>query len=222
MHIGMAADHGGFTLKVKRTETLRAVVACSQSQEKFLICQQTPDISEVCIFSGSHFLMTSSLKHQYFQHHKDSRPVNTVLARLMLKIVCSNRSKRKEKSHGNHADYNPDSHVSWRFSPPAPQEMGILSQRRTRIGPKTTKRVKMTTLIIVLIIVAAVTVFSVQNAIPVAISFLFWKFEASLAIVLFLCVLTGVAIGVIGASLFKKKLSRNKQTSIDRENTHAL
>jgi uncharacterized integral membrane protein len=76
--------------------------------------------------------------------------------------------------------------------------------------------------IIVLIIVAVVTVFSVQNAIPVAISFLFWKFEASLAIVLFLCVLSGVAIGVIGASLFKKKLSRNKQTSIDRENTHAL
>jgi uncharacterized integral membrane protein len=50
----------------------------------------------------------------------------------------------------------------------------------------------MITLIIVLIIIAVVTVFSVQNAIPVVISFLFWKFEASLAIVLFLCVLAGV------------------------------
>ncbi|RJP50765.1 MAG: LapA family protein [Anaerolineaceae bacterium] len=100
--------------------------------------------------------------------------------------------------------------------------MGTLSQRQTRIDPKTTKRVKMSTLIIVLIIVAVVTVFSVQNAIPVAILFLFWKFEASLAIVLFLCVLTGVAIGIIGVSLFRKKLSRNKQASIDRVHTHAL
>jgi len=79
---------------------------------------------------------------------------------------------------------------------------------------KTTKRVKMTTLIIVLIIVAVVTVFSVQNAIPVAISFLFWKFEASLAIVLFLCVLAGTIIGGSAASLFRKKLSRKKQNSI--------
>ena len=149
-------------------------MVCSQSQEKFLTSQQTPDISEVCIFSSSHFLITFSLKHQYFQHHRYARPVNTVLARLMLKysyVVTVQREKKK--SYGNHADCNPDSHVSWRSSHLAPQqEMGILSQRRTRIDPKTTKRVKMTTLIIVLIIVAAVTVFSVQNAIPVAISLL--------------------------------------------------
>ena len=76
----------------------------------------------------------------------------------------------------------------------------------------------MITLIIVLIIITVVTVFSVQNAIPVAISFLFWKFEASLAIVLFLSVLAGVVIGVSAASLFRMKFSRKKQTSIDREN----
>jgi len=80
----------------------------------------------------------------------------------------------------------------------------------------------MITLIIVLIIIAVVTVFSVQNAIPVVISFLFWKFEASLAIVLFLCVLAGLVIGVSAASLFRMKLSKKKQTSIDRENARSL
>jgi uncharacterized integral membrane protein len=81
---------------------------------------------------------------------------------------------------------------------------------------------EMITLIIALIIITVVTVFSVQNAIPVVISFLFWKFEASLAIILFLSVLAGVVIGVSAASLFRMKLSRKKQTSIDRENARSL
>lgn len=80
----------------------------------------------------------------------------------------------------------------------------------------------MITLIFVLIIITVVTVFSVQNALPVVISFLFWKFEASLAIVFFLSVLAGVVIGVIGASLFRMKLSRRKHTSNDRENARSL
>ena len=68
----------------------------------------------------------------------------------------------------------------------------------------------MVTLIVVLIIITVVMVFSVQNAIPVTILFLFWKFEASLAIVLFLSVLAGVAIGVSASSLFKMMLSKKK------------
>jgi uncharacterized integral membrane protein len=68
----------------------------------------------------------------------------------------------------------------------------------------------MITLIIVLIIIAVVTVFSVQNAMPVVISFLFWKFEASLAIVLFFSVLAGVVIGVSAAPLIRMKLSKKK------------
>ena len=43
---------------------------------------------------------------------------------------------RKEKSHGNHTACHPDPNVDWRASHLAPQqEMGILSQRRTRIDP---------------------------------------------------------------------------------------
>ena len=42
----------------------------------------------------------------------------------------------KEKIHGNHTDCDPDPNVGWRYSHLAPQQkMGILSQRRTRIGP---------------------------------------------------------------------------------------
>jgi len=64
----------------------------------------------------------------------------------------------------------------------------------------------MITLIILIIIIAVVTIFSVQNAIPVVISFFLWKFEASLAIVLFLTGLAGVVIGVSATYLFRIKL----------------
>ena len=68
-------------------------------------------------------------------------------------------------------------------------------------------------LIVVLLIIALAAVFSFQNAVPVVISFLFWKFEASLAIVLFLSVLAGVIIGLGAASLFKMKLARKAGAS---------
>ena len=70
----------------------------------------------------------------------------------------------------------------------------------------------MITPIVVVIIVALVTIFSVQNASPVVMSFLFWKFEASLAIVIFLCLLSGVVIGAIIASLVLAK--RRKKGSV--------
>lgn len=65
----------------------------------------------------------------------------------------------------------------------------------------------MATIILLLIIVAVVAIFSVQNAIPVAITFLFWKFEASLAIVIFLSVLAGMIVGAIIVSLLRIKPS---------------
>lgn len=49
-------------------------------------------------------------------------------------------------------------------------------------------------LICALFIVAAVALFLIQNALPVSITFFFWKFQASLAIVIFLSVLTGALI----------------------------
>lgn len=49
---------------------------------------------------------------------------------------------------------------------------------------------------IVILLVTVVAVFSVQNATPVGvITFLFWKFEANLAVVIFLSLLAGLLNG---------------------------
>ena len=63
----------------------------------------------------------------------------------------------------------------------------------------------MATLIILLIVLSLVAIFSVQNATPVIITFLFWKFEASLALVIFLSAFSGIIAGAIFASLLRRK-----------------
>jgi uncharacterized integral membrane protein len=55
----------------------------------------------------------------------------------------------------------------------------------------------MGTLFFVILLFALVVVFSVQNALPVAVTFLLWKFEASLAVIIFLSLLTGMIIGAV-------------------------
>jgi len=55
----------------------------------------------------------------------------------------------------------------------------------------------MSLLIFALIIIVLVAAFSLQNAALVTISFLLWKFQASLAIVIFLSVLIGATIATI-------------------------
>jgi uncharacterized integral membrane protein len=78
-------------------------------------------------------------------------------------------------------------------------------------------------LIVVAIIVAVVVIFSVQNASPVVITFFFWKFEASLAIVVFLCVMAGVLIAWIIAYLasirkyFRKRALAATGKSVDKD-----
>ena len=61
---------------------------------------------------------------------------------------------------------------------------------------------------IIVIIIALVAVFSVQNADPVDFKFLLWEFKASLAIVIFLSVLTGLIAGVIITFLLRAKPKR--------------
>lgn len=55
----------------------------------------------------------------------------------------------------------------------------------------------MVSLILLLIILAVIIIFSVQNAMPVTVSFLKWDFQASLAIVIFLAILSGSVITLI-------------------------
>jgi len=70
----------------------------------------------------------------------------------------------------------------------------------------------MSLLIFALIIIVLVAAFSLQNAAPVTISFLLWKFQASLAIVIFLSVLIGATIATIIAFWLK---FRKKEQKLD-------
>jgi uncharacterized integral membrane protein len=55
----------------------------------------------------------------------------------------------------------------------------------------------MIAILLAIIIIAGVAAFSVQNAVPVEVSFLYWKFKASLAVVIFLSLLIGVLLTMI-------------------------
>lgn len=58
-------------------------------------------------------------------------------------------------------------------------------------------RWSMLLLIVAIITLAVVVLFSVQNASPVAVSFLLWQFEASLAVVIVLSFLLGMVAGMV-------------------------
>ena len=74
----------------------------------------------------------------------------------------------------------------------------------------------MITLVIVLTAVCLMIIFSVQNAAPVVVSFLSWKFEASLAVVILLCVLTGILVGGATVSFWRLKRSIKNRKAIAR------
>ncbi|KAF0181083.1 MAG: hypothetical protein FD164_1634 [Nitrospirae bacterium] len=69
----------------------------------------------------------------------------------------------------------------------------------------------MLSLVLAIIVLAAVVVFSVQNASPVAVSFFLWRFEASLAVVIFLSVLAGVIIGLLLSAAYSMKRTGRKR-----------
>ena len=68
----------------------------------------------------------------------------------------------------------------------------------------------MAVVILLLAVIFIAAIFSIQNALPVAVTFLFWEFEASLAIIVFLSMLCGMLAGVIIVSLLKRKASAKK------------
>ncbi len=49
-------------------------------------------------------------------------------------------------------------------------------------------------LILAAIIAVAIALFAIQNATPVVVSFLLWRFESSLAVVIILAITAGIAI----------------------------
>ena len=72
-------------------------------------------------------------------------------------------------------------------------------------------------LIIGFIAVSLVAIFSVQNAAPVVITLFLWRFEASLAIVIFLSALTGALTAIVIYSSLKVK----KAVAIKRQPVEA-
>lgn len=64
-------------------------------------------------------------------------------------------------------------------------------------------------LVFIICIVILVAIFSTQNSQPVSFSFLLWKFQASLAIVIFLSMLSGIVLGVL-ASFFIRLSKKRK------------
>lgn len=85
----------------------------------------------------------------------------------------------------------------------------------------------MATFFLAVLIIAVAVIFSAQNAITVTLKFVTWQFSASLAIVVFLAVLTGMVImGLLwmGAS-FRKRLKKEEKspdmaTKEDGPSTH--
>jgi len=65
-------------------------------------------------------------------------------------------------------------------------------------------------IVFIICIVVLVALFLTQNSQPVAVSFFAWKFQASLAIVVFLSALSGVIIGVV-ASFFVRLAKKRKE-----------
>ncbi len=65
-------------------------------------------------------------------------------------------------------------------------------------------------LVLALLVFAVAVVFSAQNASPVTLAFINWHFSASLAIVVFLAMLTGMLVmGLFWIGVgFKKKLNK--------------
>jgi putative membrane protein len=75
----------------------------------------------------------------------------------------------------------------------------------------------MTTIILLFLIIAVVATFSAQNATPVAVSFLSWHFEASLAVVIVLSLLVGIVTGMVLLSWIRLKRSMSQKKSSGEE-----
>lgn len=77
------------------------------------------------------------------------------------------------------------------------------------------------TFIFIIVIIVVVAAFSAQNAAPVAVSFLTWHFEASLALVIVLSLFSGVIIGMglLSALRLRRSIRTRRKKSAATENS---
>jgi lipopolysaccharide assembly protein A len=74
----------------------------------------------------------------------------------------------------------------------------------------------MAVLLVVIVLVAGLVIFSVQNASPVSVAFLIWHFDASLAIVVFLALIAGIIIMAVISSVLRLRRHRRKLLGDER------
>ncbi len=75
-------------------------------------------------------------------------------------------------------------------------------------------------LCIAVLVIAAVVIFSVQNAAPVSVAFLMWRFGASLAVIVFLAFVIGIVVAVIFGLAFRvKSAARRRSQKAESEKT---
>lgn len=79
----------------------------------------------------------------------------------------------------------------------------------------------MIAIILVVIVIIMVALFSVQNAMPVAISFLGWHFDASLAVIALLFFLVGMIAGMGVLSWVRMKRSARKKNEPHQKGTES-
>lgn len=80
----------------------------------------------------------------------------------------------------------------------------------------------MANIIILLVLVSVVAIISVQNAAPVVIAFLFWKFETNLAVIIFLSLLAGLlmAAAIVLSGYMKRYFKRKDPKPGPGDNGH--
>ena len=69
----------------------------------------------------------------------------------------------------------------------------------------------MVTALVLIIIIVFVVVFSVQNAVPVTLSFLVWHFQASLSIVVLVSLLSGIVFASLMISILRLRSAVKKR-----------
>lgn len=74
------------------------------------------------------------------------------------------------------------------------------------------KEARMVSLVLAIVVLAAVVLFSVQNASPAGVSFFVWRFESSLAVIIFLSVVVGIVIGMLFSAGFSWKRKQQKRS----------
>ena len=79
-------------------------------------------------------------------------------------------------------------------------------------------------LCIAVLVIAVVVIFSVQNAVPVSVAFLTWKFGASLAVIVFLAFVVGIAVTALSILAFRVKgtARRRAQKTESRKARHDI